>query len=335
MDDVIVDFHTHLPWKPRDPIEASRTLIDAMDNAGVTLAVVINVEFSIKTFLENVNPARILKAASEILDFLIVTKIPYIHRMVVEPELAIEEHVRFMKDAHRDNLEFAGIAGNSDGRLIPVASFNPDLGVQENLERLKALGDLILGVKIFPTLHFTRPDSERLKPIYNYISSIGGVVIVHTGCDPGVWELLPLCSNARPSYVARAARDNKDTTFIVAHLGAYSALNPGIFFREALEALARDNVYADTSAVDPYFVRRAVEEVGYDRILFGSDYPMVKGLDMATALEDIMMLDIPWKAKRAMITDNPLKILKAWEGWRRLTASRSWRTRLHAGDPSG
>jgi len=313
LDSIVVDFHAHLPWRPRDPLEASRSLVKAMDDAGVTLAVVINIEFGVKTFLDNVSSRRIIEAVAEALDYLVVARIPYMEKVVLEPDWAVEEHIRFMEENHRSNLEFAKIAG---GRLIPVASFNPDQSVQENLERLKALGDAILGVKVFPTLHFIRPDSEKLKPIYDYVAEVNGVVIVHTGCDPGIWELPLFCSNARPSYVARAARENRDTRFIIAHLGAYSALNPGIFFREALEALTIDNVYADTSAIDPYFVKRAVEEVGYDKILFGSDYPMVQGLDIASALEDIMMLDIPRKAKRAMITDNPLKLLKTWDGWR-------------------
>jgi len=319
-DNFIIDFHTHLPWKPRDPIEASKNLVEAMDKAGVTLAVVINVEFSVRTFLENVDQRRIIEAASEALDFLIAIKIPYLYKLVIEPEWAIEEHVRFMRENHRDNLEFTSIA-KANSRLIPVASFNSDMSVYENLEKLKVLSDLILGVKLFPTLHFIRPDSDKLKPVYDYIASINGVVIVHTGCDPGIWELPPLCSNAKPSYVARAARENKDVRFIVAHLGAYSALNPGIFFKEALEALLIDNIYADTSAVDPYFIKRTVEEVGYDKILFGSDYPMVQGLNIASALNDIITLDIPGKAKRAMITDNPLKLLKTWSGWDRVERS--------------
>ncbi|MFZ8795526.1 MAG: amidohydrolase family protein [Acidilobaceae archaeon] len=339
MEDPIIDFHTHLPWRPRDPLEASRALLEAMDHAGVTLAVTINVEFAIRTFLENVSPRRVVEAAAEALDYLIVARVSYIHKMVMEPEWAVEEHVRFMRENHRDNVDFVRVA--STGRLIPVASFNPDLSIRENLDRLKALGDRVLGVKVFPTLHFTRPDSEKLRPVYDYVAGINGVVVVHTGCDPGIWELPSFCSNARPSYVARAARENEDVRFIVAHLGAYSALNPGIFFREALEALTLDNVYADTSAVDPYFVRRAVEEVGYDKILFGSDYPMVQGLDIASALEDIMMLDIPWRAKRAMITDNPLKLLRTWHGWERVGALRPGEVtgyagdRVHLGDPTG
>ena len=311
---IIVDFHTHLPWRFKDINEASRALLSEMDKAGVTIAVVINVEFGVRTFLENVNVRRIIEAAAESIDFLMVPRIPYITRIVLEPERAIEEHVRFMRENHRDSVEFARTLQGSQ-RLIPVSSFNPDLSIQENVAKLKILGDLVLGVKIFPTLHFIRPDDEKLKPLYDLVADMGGVVIVHTGCDPGIWELPAFCANARPSYVVRAARMSRDTRFIVAHLGSYSALNPGIYFREALEALAEDNVYADTSAADPYYIERAVEEIGYDKLLFGSDYPAVQNLDIASALEELMMLDIPLKAKRAMVTDNPLKILRDWSRW--------------------
>ncbi|MDM7275537.1 MAG: amidohydrolase family protein [Thermoprotei archaeon] len=326
----IVDFHVHLPLKPREAFEASQKLLEALSYAGVKAGVVINVEFGVKTFLENVSPDKIWRAASESLDYLMMSKIMYLHNIVFNPEKAIEEHVRILSEYSKDSESFAKaiIAAESGDKplLIPVASYNPDAGVSENVEKLKSVGDKILGVKIFPTLHFTRPDEEKLKPLYEAIADIGGVVVVHTGCDPGIWEFLAFCSKARPSYVARAARNVKDAKFIVAHLGSYSALNPGIYFNEALEALSQDNVYADTSATDPYFVERAVEEIGHDKLLFGSDYPMVTGLEIDDAIEGILRLDITWKAKKAIMMENALKILRQWSGWRELNKIKKWET---------
>ncbi len=318
----IVDFHVHLPLEPRGALEASQKLLEALSYAGVKVGVVINVEFGVKTFLENVSPDKIWRAASESLDYLMMSKIMYLHSIVLNPEKAIKEHIRILNDYSKDSEVFAKavIAAESGEKplLIPVASYNPDARVSENVEKLKNMGEAILGVKIFPTLHFTRPDEDKLRPLYETIASIGGVVIVHTGCDPGIWEFPAFCSKARPSYVARAARTVRDAKFIIAHLGSYSALNPGIYFKEALETLSEDNVYADTSATDPYFVERAVDEVGYDKLLFGSDYPMVTGLEIDDAIEGILRLNITWKAKKAIMEENALKILKQWSGWKKL-----------------
>ncbi|MCX8165933.1 MAG: amidohydrolase family protein [Acidilobaceae archaeon] len=314
----MIDFHTHLPWG-LGLREAAEALRAEMRRAGVGLSVVINVEAGLRTFRENVGWERLQRALREALEYSFSPRAGYIASIFLEPERALREHERVLAEISRDSLEFArGLSGYSD--LVPVISYNPDLSPQQNLERLRELGELSLGMKVFPTLHFLDPDRPSLQPLYAEIGSMGGIVIVHTGCDPGIWELPAFCT-ARPSSVARAARKNRGVKFVVAHLGAYSALNPGIYFKEALEALAEENVYADTSAAEPEFVERAVDEVGYDKILYGSDYPAVAGLSMERAVREVLGLNIEERAKRAITRENALKVLKGWAGWRRISAS--------------
>ncbi|MEM1685895.1 MAG: amidohydrolase family protein [Acidilobaceae archaeon] len=313
----IIDFHVHLPWNPHSVREASSILLRELDNASVKLAVVINVEFGIETFKSNVSSKSIIEAGLEVFDYIFDYKFRFIERFIGDPERTIREHVEFMEKNNRDSELFVeGLSGLD--RLIPVVSYNPDIGVEANYDRLRRLSNKILGLKIFPTLHFTRPDSTGLSKLYSLIGSIGGVVIIHTGCDPGIWELPAFCRTSRPSIVAKIAKAYRDVVFIVAHLGSYSALKPGIYFDEAIEALSIDNVYADTSAVEPYFIEKAVEEVGYDKILFGSDYPVVLGLTLKDAISGIMSLGIPGNAKRAILYDNAVKILRNWNGWSRV-----------------
>ncbi|MCX8196579.1 MAG: amidohydrolase family protein [Acidilobaceae archaeon] len=313
----MIDFHVHLPWR-LELREAAEALRAEMRRAGVRLAVAINVEAGLRTFKENVSQERVLQALGEALEYSFSSRAGYIVNMLLEPERAIWEHLRVLAEVSRDSVEFVRfLSGHRD--IVPVASYNPDLSPGENLRRLKALGDLTFGLKVFPTLHFTDPDKPSLLALYEEVGSVGGVVIVHTGCDPGIWELPSFCSG-RPSSVARAARKVRGTTFVVAHLGSYSALSPGIYFREALEALAQDNVYADTSAAEPEFVEKAVREVGYEKILFGSDYPAVEGLTIEAAVREVASLDLSERAKRAIFEENALRLLKAWSGWRRLSA---------------
>lgn len=307
----IIDFHTHLPYRYKEPSEAAEKLLKEMDNAGVSRAIVIAVEAGVETFKKNIKPREIKKAIGEVMDFVSLSRIPMLNRLVFDIEAGIEDHVSLIEEHRRTTKEVVEAARYSNGRLMPVASYCPDKGVNGTIEEnLKPFKDDIIGVKVYPTLHFIQPNDSKLDKIYQYVANMQGIVVVHTGCDPGMWELPRLCRLARPKYVMEAAKKHKDVIFIIAHMGAYSALMPGIFFHEALEALQLDNVYADTSAVDPFFVSRAIEEVGSDRILFGSDYPYMIGFSIKDSVNEIFSLDINERDKRAILYDNPYRLLR-------------------------
>jgi len=304
-----IDFHTHLPWRKRDPKEAAKTLLAEMDSANVWRAVVIAVEPSLKLFRDNADLKVLHRAAAEVLDYLVYLRIPSLRRLILSPEESLAEHERMLLEHTRKSEEVLEAAEASGGRLFPVASYNPELGAEGTLEKIR--GKPYLGVKLYPTLHFCTPNEKRLKPLLDYMESEGLILIVHTGCDPGIWELPDLCRGARPSSLEPIARGHGDLVVVIAHLGSYSALKPGIFFNEALKLLEKyDNVYSDTSAVDSFLVELAVERVGYEKLLFGSDYPYVIGLSIADAVEAILQSGMEWRAKKAILRDNALRLLR-------------------------
>ncbi len=309
MEGGIIDFHTHLPWRVKDPRRAAERLLAEMDEAGVERAVVIAIEPSLSLFQERVTPERIREAAAEAVDYLIYLRIRSLREAVMNPEASLAEHERLLIEHTRPSEEVLEAAEASNGRLYPVASYNPDLGPQGTVERLR--GKPYLGVKLYPTLHDCTPSEKKLRPLLDYLEENNMVLIVHTGCDPGLWELPGLCRGARPSSLESIAKKHRDLVIVVAHLGSYSALRPGIYFDEALRLLEKhDNVYADTSAVDPFMVELAVERVGYDRLLFGSDYPYVTGLSMSDAVEAIAFSNLEGRAKEAILRRNAERLLR-------------------------
>ena len=307
----VIDAHVHLPWRYRDPGEAASRLIAEMDRAGVELALVIAVEPGVENFRRSVAPRDVRKALGEAMDLVALSGVPGVEKLVYDTPGALREHERILVEHRRTTEEVVEAARRHPGRLLPVASICPDKSMEWNLERLRRLQGEIAGVKIYPTLHFLSPADKRLSRIYDWAAEARALVIVHTGCDPGVWELPRMCRLARPSLVAEAARRHRDTIFIVAHMGAYSALSPGIFFREALEAAALDNVYLDTAAVDPFFVERAVEEVGYEKILFGSDYPYLTGLGILDAIRALERLGLEERVLEAILYWNARRLLRS------------------------
>ena len=311
----VVDFHTHLPWWVKRPESACARLLFEADNAGVEKLVVIGVKASEEAFRRVITPGLIEELARRNYDLLFYSGVPYLDRMVMDPAAAAEWHLEELRRHTRGLRDVLACLEASRGRAAPVASYDPDMGPHGFAEEVRRLEGRLLGVKVFPTFHMLDPSSPRLDPVYRAVAEIGGLVIVHTGCDPGVFEFPEMCSLARPSLVERAARRHRDVTFIVAHLGAYSALKPGIFFEEALKALERDNVYADTSASDPLYVERAAREVGAGKLLFGSDYPYVAGQSMRDAISDILSLDLSESEKRGILRENAVRLVRSLPSW--------------------
>ncbi len=282
-----------------------------MDRAGIDKAVVIAIEAGVETFNSKVSSREVKKAIGEVLDFVSLSRIPTLNKLVFNVEEGIRDHRLLLIEHRRPTREVVEAARAYPDRLIPVASYCSDKSVEGTIEEnIKPFKNELLGVKIYPTLHFIKPNSSKLDKLYNYIGDMKGIVIVHTGCDPGLWELPHMCKLARPKYVIDAAKKHRDVLFIIAHLGSYSALMPGIFFHEALEALSLDNVYSDTSAVDPFFVERAVQELGSDKLVFGSDYPYMVGLSIYDMVREIESLNIPERDKRKILVENPVKLLR-------------------------
>lgn len=304
-----IDMHAHLPWWIRDPIGSARILVNEWREACIVKGLVIAVETSIRLFKENVDEKSIYKAVQKYMDHLAFSRIPMLESLVYSPRKAIEEHVEMLQEHLRSNRDVIRAAEAFPGIILPVVSLNPEKSIDDNVTEIQTVMNKIIGVKLFPTLHFIKPNSRRLYKLYKLLEDNGKLVIVHTGCDPGVWELPPMCDYARPSLVGEVARRFTGLTFIIAHMGAYSAIKPGIFFHELYNALRLGNVYSDTSAVDPFFVKLAVEEIGWDKLLFGTDYPYVTGTKPVDWVSAILKLDIPDRAKRDILYGNADRLL--------------------------
>jgi predicted TIM-barrel fold metal-dependent hydrolase len=201
------------------------------------------------------------------------------------------------------------MAANRDTKII---GYLPELVANPLARRgIRTVGELV-DLPWETILHRTPGfGSLRAGLLLQFMEDEGLILIVHTGCDPGIWEIPALCESARPKYLEDVARRHKDLVIIAVHLGSYSALQEGMFLHEALELLSKfDNVYGDTSAVAPYYVKIAVEEVGSDRLLFGSDYPYVIGCTPCDAIKGIESLEISEKDKKSILYLNAEKLLR-------------------------
>ncbi|MCE4614525.1 MAG: amidohydrolase family protein [Desulfurococcales archaeon] len=312
----IIDFHMHLPPKPKDPVEAGWKLVESMNKSGVSHSVVIAVETSRKLFKVRMDKKALRKALSESGIHAVMSRWSVIRRIIENPDKVLEEHEYLLVEHRRDNKEILAAAESSGGRLVPVISYNPDIPLEDNVKCIERNKGRVLGLKLFPTFHFIDPGDKKLYPIYQALMDNGMILIVHTGCDPGIWELPSMCKTARPRSLDGVARIFKDLDIVVAHLGSYSLLEPGIFFHESIElGRKHENVYFDTSAIDTYFVGKAVAKLGADRLLFGSDYPYMVGLTLRDIVCEYIKACWSDDVKMRILRENAIRLLGT-HGWK-------------------
>lgn len=132
------------------------------------------------------------------------------------------------------------------------------------------------GLKIISTLFMKSLDDPSVEAAIEAAEELDIPVIVHAGCDPGVWELPKYCKYGDPSRLEPVIKQHREARIVIAHVGGYSAIAPGVFVAETLELLRRyPNVYADTSALNPVVVEMAAKDAPCCKLLFGTDYPVI------------------------------------------------------------
>lgn len=160
-------------------------------------------------------------------------------------------------------------------RLVGFCSVypgDPDRAVQE-IERCVASG--LRGVGELGLYHrgMTEQDHNDLEAICRAVGALRIPLLLHVSETVG--RVYPGKGETDLREVYRFVRACPDTTVILAHWGG------GLVFYELMPSVAEvtQRVYYDTAA-SPFLYRKHVyhvadEIVGADRIVFGSDYPLI------------------------------------------------------------
>lgn len=166
-------------------------------------------------------------------------------------------------------------ANASDERLIPLCSANPIWGnaAIEEIERCADLGARGIGELHPDSQNFLNSDFNSLAPFFEIARRLELPVLMHTS-EP-VGHSYPGKGTVTPEYSLALAEAFPHNVFVFAHFGGglpFYALMPEV--KERLR-----NVYFDSAAFPflyrPEVFEAAVSSAGKDRILFGSDFPLV------------------------------------------------------------
>jgi len=152
------------------------------------------------------------------------------------------------------------------------------------LEQVTKNRNIIFGFKYHPSIFRHVISSGIMKPYITKARLFNIPILVHCGRD----------KKSHITHLIKAAEKNPFTNFIAAHLGG----NASDLIDEAitlLKPLKLPNLFLDTSAVKlPWLIERAVNELGDDKIIFGSDEPYA---DLRVAKYCLELANIDGKGK--------------------------------------
>ncbi|MFZ3452218.1 amidohydrolase family protein [Arthrobacter sp. 7Tela_A1] len=201
-----------------------------------------------------------------------------------------------------------GAARNNDV-LIPFGSVDPLTGA-EAIDRAKLLAEDygVRGFKFHPSLQGFNPSDERYYPLWEALEQLGLPAVFHTGQN-GMGAGTPGGSGIKLGYsnpllLDEVAADFPGFQIIMAH--------PSVPWQDEANSIAthKSNVFIDLSGWSPkYFPESLVKlsnSVLQDKVLFGTDYPLISPQKWMRAFEDLPLKD---EVRPKILKDNAVRLL--------------------------
>lgn len=154
-----------------------------------------------------------------------------------------------------DNRAVLAAARGSGGRLIPFYFADP----RRPVAAYRAVAADYRGLELSPAVHCAGFDDRRLLAYVEVAAEAAHPVYAACVAWPG----------GRPADLVALARRYPQTTFVLGHCGFI-----GIDVHALELAAPQPNVLVELSGCFTATARAAVERLGSDRVLFGTEYPL-------------------------------------------------------------
>jgi len=179
----------------------------------------------------------------------------------------------------------------------------------------------VIGFASIPSPHFGKKGIEHLQRAVE-VHGIKGIGELETNpsyqIDIPQWIAIlekaaqlkvPVLVHAPPGPCVRAAERVPEATLLLAHIGTGHGLTVTEWIDSIELVKKHPNIYIETcTSITSYGqIEMAVRELGADRVVFGTDSPM---LDPAVQKAKITGGDIPAEAQAKILGQNMAKILK-------------------------
>ena len=192
-------------------------------------------------------------------------------------------------------------------RLIGFGCFDPgSRAAAKEAERCLDGGLAGIGELAFYRSGIEDESLAQLDPVMAVCRDRGRPVLIHTN-EP-VGHDYPGKTPNTLAQIYRLVERFQANTLVLAHWGG------GLFFYNLLKREVKDrlkNVYFDTAAspflYDPAIYRMAIELVGVEKILFGSDYPLI---EPQRYFKELDSLQLPIEQRAQICGLNAERLLK-------------------------
>ena len=144
-------------------------------------------------------------------------------------------------------------------RFIPFATANPWYGKKAIVELKRSINEGARGIKLHPSIQGFLLCDDLVYPIIELACEYKLPIYFHTGTP----------AYSQPMHVAELALRFPEANLIMGHMGSTD------FWIDAVPAAQlSSNIYVDTSWSLPDKIRHAIDILGVNRVLFGSDSPL-------------------------------------------------------------
>ncbi|WP_441409802.1 amidohydrolase family protein [Arthrobacter sp. 2MCAF15] len=200
------------------------------------------------------------------------------------------------------NEEVADVAAANPDVMIPFGSIDPGRGASAPRTARRLVEEYgTRGFKFHPGLQEFFPNDQSAYPLFAALEELQVPALFHTGQSGGGRVRLKYSD---PIYLDDVAVDFPNLTIIMAH--------PSFPWQDTALSVAsrRENVYIDLSGWSPkYFPPQLVQYANTllkEKVMFGSDYPVIEPERWLKDFEDI---DIRDAVRPAILKDNAARLL--------------------------
>ncbi len=183
-------------------------------------------------------------------------------------------------------------------RTLPCVLIDPHRG-EEGVQDLKRLVDRgAQGLKLMAAVHNYDVDDEMVFPLVEAARELGIVVSIHSGKD-----------NCHPNRLGTIAKRIPETPVIMDHMGYPDAFedglkvcheNPNVVMGTTILRFHQQWANCPEETV-PLGVKKAVEELGPERVVFGSNLPEYRPIQVKRAIQ---RLDLGEEAEAMIFGEN-------------------------------
>jgi predicted TIM-barrel fold metal-dependent hydrolase len=195
----------------------------------------------------------------------------------------------------KSNDRVAEYVARYPDRFFGFAFVSPTMPQRIRPELTRAIDELgFVAIKVYSPTTPWPLDAPQWDPIYRFADERGLAMLFHTGPHP----------HAQPKLLSEVAPRFPRAKFVAGHTGN----TPDERAQAIAAAQANTNVYLETCSTfrTPGVIEQLVNEAGADRVLFGTDMPL---MDPRPQLGKILTARISDDAKRKILGDNARRLL--------------------------